>query len=234
MRRSTLAACAFVATVAFSSLASASASAEACTKKAGTGHQFLCVNKERVPVGKLYKFKGLIVSHTVLLGGKFFDILCTIIQFEGESHQVGDYIRLLKLILLPKSCRLEKPPHCAIEKEEFATNELSGRTLSPEEILFLPTSGSTFATVTMLNSEGTCTIAGKDTVTTVGKEEGEHGPACTVKEPEVEKATHVIKCAGAKAERLEAFKETASLEGEMEFWIEAKEGEKTPAAIIEG
>jgi hypothetical protein len=234
MRRSILAACAIVVTVAFSGLASASASAEACTKKSGTGHQFLCVNKERVPVGKLYKFKGLIFSHTVLLGGPFVDILCTVIQYEGESHQEGDYVRLLKLVLFYKSCLVGKPSHCAIEKEAITSNELSGETLSPEEVLFLPTSGSTFATATLVNSGGTCTIAGKGSVTTIGKEEGEHGPACTIKEPEVEKTTHVLKCAGAKAERLEFFKETAALEGEVEFWIEAKEGEKTPAAIIEG
>jgi hypothetical protein len=113
-------------------------------------------------------------------------ITCTAVAMEGTFDGSPVASASIEAATFTFSgCAVTTPAHCALENNGFKTHSLTG-TISNEDgdITFKPTTGGAFATFTVVNSGGTCTVAGAHNL------EGQ--VLGLLSEPEVDKSLHTL------------------------------------------
>jgi hypothetical protein len=209
---------AIFAILAINAVTSASAFAAKCEKKTGSGKHVLCVGKEL----ELFVSSAMInvaddTTHDYVLSASGVSILCTTVKTPATGNKskiegAAEVVKLKELVLEFSGCTVSAPANCKV-KEAIVTEKLEGKALAASEVLFFPEAkGTTFATLTLENNGGICTIAGKDKVTTEGKK-AEVGPQCVAPNIELESAfDQLFECKGAKS-HLEFINKPAEFSG---------------------
>ncbi len=90
-------------------------------------------------------------------------------------------------------CRIVVGEHCVLENELILTAPLEGKVRAKEELEFYPEKGTTFVTLTVLSSGGTCVSPGKGKFTTENGLEKE-GPLCGDADLEKTQDLHLVEC----------------------------------------
>jgi hypothetical protein len=185
----------------------ASASAEACHKKAGSGSYALCVEGEKVTSPLKVSFESVIEPETEAKlkvkaweggewGGRY--ILCQRAGSKGEIELPNGKtpLRLGAVHVTLSKCHYKEGPACRVEA--FESSVLEGRFGSLAhpgvENLTLGTLEERFGTLWLASEE----TVGHCPFTTTNTIRGS-GPECLMKEVQVEKAAQELVCEGANS-----------------------------------
>jgi hypothetical protein len=232
-----------LAVFAVSAVASATASAALCEKESGGTKFALCLNEPLELVEGTFKLHiaddPTTPTKAFVLKGSSIQLKCPEILLQlgatitaGKTVSLG--IKLAGVVLHFIGCTVPEPEHCIINNSLIITTTLDGVPTPKAEdkkLLFLPEKGTTFSTVKVESSGGTCLIAGSDVVAALNGKEGE-GPLCTDNDIETTTILHLLECEGTtKSTNLKFAGKEVEFKGAVSTLLE---NEKTKWAIILG